>query len=238
MYYYIRSGYRALAGETALRRKNDRIKVLIVDDHALFREGVAEIFAAEDDITVIGEAEDGFEAVALAEKEQPDVVLLDVEMPVMGAERAIGEILRASPSSKVLVLSMYDEPRLVRKLLSLGAHAYIVKNARREELLAAVRAVHGIQDRVVLSVSRSTADRLEGPEKDVLSSRELEVLLLTARGMSNAQIAFHLHISEGTVKRHLTNIYAKLGVSSRADAAKKALMSGLITFRDLSEPDQ
>ncbi len=217
---------------------DDRIKVLLVDDHALFREGVAEIFAAEDDITVVGEAENGFEAVALAEREEPDVVLLDVEMPVMGAERAIEEILRASPSSRVLVLSMYDEPRLVRKLLSLGAHAYIVKSARREELLAAVRAVHRAEDRVVLSVSRSTADRLEGTQKETLSNRELEVLLLTARGMSNAQIAFDLHISEGTVKRHLTNIYAKLGVSSRADAAKQALTSGLITFRDLSEPDQ
>jgi DNA-binding NarL/FixJ family response regulator len=217
---------------------DDRIKVLLVDDHALFREGVAEIFAAEDDITVVGEAENGFEAVELAEREKPDVVLLDVEMPVMGAERAIEEILRASPSSRVLVLSMYDEPRLVRKLLSLGAHAYIVKSARREELLGAVRAVHRAEDRVVLSVSRNTADRLEGTQKETLSNRELEVLLLTARGMSNAQIAFDLHISEGTVKRHLTNIYAKLGVSSRADAAKQALTSGLITFRDLSEPDQ
>lgn len=218
--------------------KDDHIKVLLVDDHALFREGVIEIFAAEDDIRVVGEAENGFEAVALAEKEKPDVVLLDVEMPVMGAEGAIEGILRASPSSKVLVLTMYDEPRLVRKLLALGAHAYIVKNATREELIAAVRTVHRVEDRVVLSVSRRTAERLEGSEKDALSVRELEVLLLTARAMSNSQIASYLHISEGTVKRHLTNIYAKLGVSSRADAAKKAFTSGLITFRDLSEPDR
>ena len=208
-----------------------------MDDHALFREGVAEIFAAEDDIRVIGEASDGSEAVALAEKGRPDVVLLDVEMPVMGAEGAIGGILRASPSSRVLVLTMHDEPRLVRKLLALGAHAYMVKNATRAELVAAVRAVHRIEDRIVLSVSRSTVERLEGAEKGTLSDRELEVLLLTARALSNAQIASRLHISEGTVKRHLTNIYAKLGVSSRADAAKKALTSGLISFRDLSEPD-
>ena len=215
---------------------NDRIKVLLVDDHALFREGVAEIFDAEEDMRMVGEAENGLEAIALAAEEKPDVVLLDVEMPVMGAEKAIGQILRASPSSKILVLTMYDEPRLVRKLLALGAHGYIVKNATREELVAAVRTVHRVENRVVLSVSRNTADRLEGSEKSLLSSRELEVLLLTARAMSNNQIASYLHISEGTVKRHLTNIYAKLGVSSRADAAKKALMSGLITFRDLSEP--
>jgi DNA-binding NarL/FixJ family response regulator len=220
-----------------LKEEIYHIKVLLVDDHALFREGVAEIFAAEDDIRVVGEAENGLEAVALAEREKPDVILLDVEMPIMGAEGAIGRILRASPSSKVIVLTMYDEPRLVRRLLSLGAHAYIVKNATREELVAAVRTVHRVEDRVVLSVSRSTADRLEGSEKNALSARELEVLLLTARAMSNSQIASHLHISEGTVKRHLTNIYAKLEVSSRADAAKKALTSGLITFRDLSEPN-
>ena len=218
--------------------ENDHIRVLLVDDHALFREGVAEILDAEEDVLVVGEAENGLEAIAVAEREKPDVVLLDVEMPVMGAEGAIRGILRVSPSSKVLVLTMYDEPRLVRKFLTLGAHAYIVKKATREELLAAVRAVYRAEDRVVLSVSRNTAERLKGSEKDSLSSRELEVMLLTARAMSNNQIASYLHISEGTVKRHLTNIYAKLGVSSRADAAKKALTSGLITFRDLSESDR
>ncbi len=219
-------------------RENGQIKVLLVDDHALFREGVVEIFAAEDDMRVVGEAENGAEGIALAEVEKPDVVLLDVEMPVMGAEGAIEGILRVSPSSKVLVLTMYDEPRLVRRLLALGAHAYIVKNATREELIAAVRTVHRVEDRIVLSVSRGTADRLEGAERGTLSRRELEVLLLTVRAMSNKQIASGLGISEGTVKRHLTNIYAKLGVTSRADAAKQAFTSGLITFRDLSEPER
>ena len=219
-----------------MKAHGDLITILLVDDHALFREGVAEICDAEEDMRVVGEAQDGLEAVTLAAKETPDVVILDVEMPVMGAEMAIGRILRASPSSKVLMLTMYDEPRLVRKLLALGAHGFIVKNATREELVAAVRTVYRVENRVVLSVSRNTADRLEGAEKSLLSSRELEVLLLAARAMSNSQIASYLHISEGTVKRHLTNIYAKLGVSSRADAAKKALTSGLITFRDLSEP--
>jgi DNA-binding NarL/FixJ family response regulator len=212
--------------------------VLLADDHVLFREGIAEIFDAQEGMRVVGEAENGLEAVAMVEREKPDVVLLDVEMPVMGAENAIEKILRASPSSKVLVLTMYDEPRLVRKLLDLGAHGYIVKNATREELVAAVRTVHRVEDRVVLSVSRSTADRLEGSKKNALSAREFEILLLIARAMSNSEISSYLHISNGTVKRHLTNIYAKLGVSSRSDAAKKALTSGLITFRDLAEPDE
>jgi DNA-binding NarL/FixJ family response regulator len=221
-----------------LSARGDRIKVLLVDDHALFREGVAEIFDAEEGMEVVGEAANGQEAVEVTAEVKPDVVLLDVEMPTMGAEQAVRRILYTSPSSKILVLTMYDEPRLVRKLLMLGAHGYLVKNATREELVAAVRTVHRVEDRIVLSVSRSTADRLEGSEPSVLSSRELEVLLLIARAMSNSQVASRLHISEGTVKRHLTNIYAKLGVSSRADAAKKALTSGLLTFRDLSELDR
>ena len=217
--------------------RGDHIKVLLVDDHTLFREGIVEIFDAEEGMEVAGEAANGQEAIELAAEVKPDVVLLDVEMPLMGAEQAVCRILCTSPCSKILVLTMYDEPRLVRKLLMLGAHGYLVKNATREELVAAVHTVHRVEDHIVLSVSRSTAARLEGSEQSVLSSRELEVLLLISRAMSNSQVASRLHISEGTVKRHLTNIYAKLGVSSRADAAKKALSSGLLTFRDISEPD-
>lgn len=211
------------------------IRVLLVDDHELFREGIAEIFAAEDGMEVAGEAENGQKAIALAEREKPDVVLLDVEMPVMGAEEAIGRILEVSPSSRVVVLTMYDDPRLVQNLVTLGAYAYIVKSATREELLTAVRTVSRSRDRVLLSISRSTAKALdEGrKQKETLSSRELEILLLTARAMSNKQIASRLHISEGTVKRHLSNIYTKLEVSSRTDAGKKALASGLIAVRDL-----
>lgn len=219
-----------------MKARGGPIRVLLADDHALFRDGLVEIFAKAEAIEVVGEAENGQEAVALAEKVRPDVVLLDVEMPIMGAEEALEQILRVSSSSKVLILTMYDDPRLVRTLLTLGAHAYIVKNATREELVAAVRTIHRSPDRVVLSVSRQTANRLEGKEKERLSGRELEILLLVSKAMSNRQIASYLHISEGTVKRHLTNIYAKLGVSSRTDAAKHALSSGMIKLRELSNP--
>lgn len=208
-----------------------RVRVLLADDHALFREGVAEIFAAEDDLRVVGQAADGDQAVALVEREQPDVVLLDVEMRGPGPEETLRQILRASPSSKVVVLTMHDEPRLVRSLLGLGARAYVVKSATREELLATVRMVERESDRIVLSVSRDTLERLEGRDEGLLSAREVEVLTLVAAGMSNARIASQLHISEGTVKRHLTNVYAKLGVASRMDAVNKAVSAGFVNSR-------
>jgi DNA-binding NarL/FixJ family response regulator len=211
-----------------INKPGNTFRVLLVDDHTLFREGLAEIFAADEGLEVVGEAERGEEAVLLAREERPDVVLLDVEMPGMGAKETVRELSRVSPSSKVVILTMYDEPPLVRELLGAGAHAYIVKSATREELLAAIRTVGKDEDRVILSVSRHTLERLEGREKSILSPRELEVLSLVAEAKSNAQIASQLYISEGTVKRHLTNVYAKLGVASRVDAVGTAVSAGLL----------
>jgi DNA-binding NarL/FixJ family response regulator len=215
----------------------EHISLILVDDHALYREGLAESFALEGDLRVVGEANNGSDAVALAGREKPDVVLLDLEMLGVEVERTIDGVLRASPLSKVLILTMYDDPYMVRNALTLGARAYIVKNATREELVCAIRTVHRVKDRVILAVSRNTALRLERPRKDRLSVRELEVLLLVARAMSNRQIAAYLQISEGTVKRHLTSTFSKLDACSRAEATRKALSSGLITFRDLVESD-
>ena len=209
-----------------------RIRVLLADDHAMFRQGVKEMLTTDEGIEVIGEAENGKEAVALAERLEPDVVLLDVEMPVMGARGAMEQMLRNSPSPRVIIVTMHDDPGLVRELIGLGASAYLVKSATIEELHTAVHtAASSPASNVVISPEtlQNTA-KAEG-----LSGRELEVLLMVARGMSNQQIANSLYLSEATVKRHLANIYPRIGVSSRGEAVRMALSKAWITPSDITE---
>ncbi|MGW5116987.1 response regulator [Streptomyces noursei] len=203
-------------------------RVVIADDHTLFREGIVEICDNENDLDVVGQAGHGEVAVALVRRTGPDVVLLDVEMPGPGAEETLTQMLRVPEPPRVAILTMHDDARMVSRLLAIGAQAYISKSSTREELLAAIRAVRGDSDRVVLSVAKETVSRLERPAQGPLSARELEVLGLVARGLSNAQVAGELYISEGTVKRHLTNIYLKLEVRSRMSAINKAMAMRLL----------
>ena len=206
--------------------------MLLADDHAMFRQGVREMLSTDEKIEVVGEAENGREAVALAEKLRPDVVLLDVEMPVMGARQAMERMLGNSPAPRVIIVTMHDDPRLVRELIGLGASAYLVKSATIEELHTAVHtAASSPAGDVIIPPSP-----LGNPtEDDALSRRELEVLLMVARGMSNHQIAISLHLSEATVKRHLANVYPKIGVSSRGEAVRMALSREWITPRDITD---
>jgi DNA-binding NarL/FixJ family response regulator len=213
-----------------------RIRVLLADDHAMFRQGIKEMLSTDEEIEVVGEAENGREAVALAEKLTPDVVLLDVEMPVMGAKQAMEIMLENSPPPRVVIVTMYDDPRLVRELIGLGAVAYLVKSATMEELHTAVHTAansHVGPEKDVIIVAPPKAFK-NPAEADGLSERELEVLLMVARGMSNNQIAVSLHLSEATVKRHLANIYPRIGVSSRGEAVSKALSKKWISARDIT----
>ncbi len=212
-----------------------KTRVLLADDHAMFRQGVREMLSTDDGIEVVGEAANGREALALALNLEPDVVLLDVEMPVMGAREAMERILRISPVPRVIIVTMHDDPMLVRELIGLGASAYLVKSATMEELHAAVHsAASGPAGNVVIP-----PETLRNPtEVDGLSGRELDVLLLVARGMSNHQIAVSLHLSEATVKRHLANIYPKMGVSSRGEAVRLALSKEWISPRDITAGDR
>lgn len=209
------------------------ISVILVDDHTLFREGLAELLTSDPTFRVVAQGSNGADALALVRKHRPDVVLVDVEMPGPGARATVSRLRHEHPDTQVIVLTMHDKPELVLELLDQGAAAYLVKTIAREELMAAVRSVVTSRDNILLSVSRSTINQLDKPPSNVvLSARELEVLKLAALAMSNAQIGKQLVITEGTVKRHLTNIYAKLGAVSRVDAIRKATAARLIPSVD------
>jgi DNA-binding NarL/FixJ family response regulator len=211
---------------------NRSIRVLLADDHAMFRQGVSEMLSTDGEIEVVGEAENGQEAVALARRLEPDVVLLDVEMPGMGAKEAMEIMLGNSPSPRVIIVTMHDDPGLVRELIGLGASAYLVKSATIEELHTAVHTAASSTARDVII----RPETLENPAAaDGISGRELEVLLMVARGMSNQQIAVSLHLSEATIKRHLANIYPRIGVSSRGEAVRMALSKEWIRPRDITD---
>jgi DNA-binding NarL/FixJ family response regulator len=199
------------------------ITILLVDDHALVREGLREILQMQPDMRVVGEAEDSATTVALAEAKQPDIILLDIEIPGDEVTTTVHEIRKRSPASRVMILSMYEGPQLVQALLAAGIRGYLLKSIHWEELVVAIRAVRSDDDRIVLGVSRqSLRYAQQGPPPGTLSARELEVLDLVAQALSNGQIASRLQLTEATVKRHLRNIFVKLGAVSRLDAVNKA----------------
>ena len=207
------------------------VRVMVADDHTLLREGLRELLTTDPAFVVVADAATGPDVVAQAAEHRPDLLLLDVQMPGPGARTVVERVRAASPDTKIVILTMHDDPVLVRQLLNSGASAYLLKTVARAELLAAVHTVTRSPDNVVLSVSRNTIGRLEHdqePSPSPLSPRELDVLRGVARALSNAQLAVELFITKSTVKRHLTNIYAKLGASSRVDALLKARAAGLI----------
>jgi DNA-binding NarL/FixJ family response regulator len=201
-----------------------RTRVLLVDDHALLRDGLREILRMEDSVVVVGEAANGQQALAAVTALYPDVVVLDVEMPGDDVTTTVNRILRAAPYTRILVLSVYDDATVVKELLALGIRGYLLKSINRHDFLAAVLGVHHDDERVVLSISRESLRRVNGGvQNGLLSQREREIMNLVAGAMSNAQIAHRLAITEGTVKRHLRNIFSKLGAVSRIDAVNKAV---------------
>ncbi|WP_336087710.1 response regulator transcription factor [Nocardia sp. SSK8] len=208
------------------------LDVAVVDDHSLFRKGVIQLLQLDPAITVVAEGECSADAIAIAEEYAPSVMLMDVEMPGNGPEKCLSGVLAASPNTSVLILTMHDDVAYVRSLVSCGAAGYMLKTIDHGELIAAVKSVSAGSSAVRVSVSRSTLAALTStPEEkpaQAISARELEVLQLVAGAASNAEIAAKLYVSQGTVKRHLTNIYTKLGASSRIDALIKARAAGLI----------
>ena len=193
-------------------------------------------------IEVVAEAANGREAVDLTRKKMPDVVILDVEMPVMSGQVALRKLLDLRPPPKVVIVTVFADESHVRELLALGASAYLSKNSSMGDLISTVRSVAPggregqDEDDVILFVPRTAFDK-DAPEESSLSDREAEILLLAARALSNREIAGHLHLSETTVKRHLSNVYRKLGVHTRAEAARKALSEGWISAWDVSREE-
>lgn len=203
--------------------KNDQITILIVDDHALVRQGVRRLLETQQDVRVVGEAGQADAAVALAAATEPDIVLLDVEIPGSEVTETVRRIGENSPRSRIIILSMHEGPDLVQATLAAGIRAYLLKSVHWQELVVAIRAVHADGDRVILGVSQESLQAARPrPEPGKLSDREREVLGLVAQALSNNQIASRLGLTEATVKRHLRNIFTKLGAVSRLDAVNKA----------------
>lgn len=170
--------------------------------------------------------------MAVAARHLPDIVLLDVELPGGEATETVARIRTAAPAARIIILSMFDEPRLLHRLVGAGVRGYLLKSVSRHELVSAVRGVHRDAERMALSVSRETMVQLQsGRSASGLSDRELEVLELVALALSNSQIAGRPAITEATVKRHLRNIFARLGAVSRIDAVNKAVGASLIAPR-------
>ncbi len=207
------------------------IRLVIVEDHVLVREGLIEILQTYEDLEVVGAAGHSGSAVPVVAKQKPDTVILDVEIPGDEVTTTVGRIQEVSPGTKILVLSMYDGPELVRHLLGLGVKGYLLKNATRHELVAAIRGAHADDGRIVLFVSRESLAHVQDGSSATLSARERDVLELVALGMSNAQVASRLSLTEATVKRHLRNTFVKLGAVSRIDAVNKAVAASQISPR-------
>ncbi|MER6001423.1 response regulator transcription factor [Nonomuraea angiospora] len=205
------------------------MKVLVVDDQQLMREGLVALLDLVDDVDVVGDAGNGEQALRLVAELRPDVVLMDLRMPVMDGVEATRRMARAHPEVAVVVLTTYDDDRSVDSALLAGACGYLTKDAGRAEIAAALRSAAAGQSTFSAAVSRRLVDALSRAAPppvsacpDGLTVREVEVLRLVARGMSNAEIGSALFIAETTVKTHINNAFAKIGVRNRTEAAAYA----------------
>jgi len=219
------------------------VKVLLADDHMMFREGLAGVLGSAygDAVEVVGKSKTGEEAIEVARESNPDVIIMQADRTLEKAKDTIKQMCEGSSSPpKVIILTMFEDPPIVREIMELGANAYIHKTASVEELFAVLRttALDTEGKHAVVAMPQQALELVEdGLGKDgsgsVLTRRELEILLLAARGMSNRQIASHLSTAEETVKRHMANLYPKMGVGSRGAAVRMALENEWFTIREI-----
>jgi len=231
-----------IGGADDAREVPDPIRVLVVDDHALFRRGLEMVLAEESDIELVGEASDGAEAVAKAGEALPDVVLMDIRMPKSSGIEACRAMKEVAPSAKIVMLTISDEEEDLFEAIRAGASGYLLKDIPYDEVADVVRAVYGGQSLINPSMAaklltefaalakRDGEERAEQVPAPKLTDREMEVLRLVARGMNNRDIAKELFISENTVKNHVRNILEKLQIHSRMEAVMIAVRENLIEF--------
>jgi two-component system NarL family response regulator len=202
-----------------------RIRVMIADDHAIVREGLASLLASRPEIDVVGEAQDGEAALTLHRRLAPDVTLMDLRMPGLGGAAVIRALRRDNPRARFIVLTTYDTDEEIYQALEAGAQGYLLKGVPVAELVEAIRTVHAGGRRIPGEIAERALSRALEP---ALTARETEILALMARGQSNTEIAGALGISERTVKNHVASIFGKLGVSDRTRAVLVALQRGLV----------
>jgi len=212
-----------------------KIKILIADDHPVVREGLSTMLERQDDMEVVGIAEDGAIAVKMCEKTRPDMVLMDLRMPNLDGVQAMRQIAERQPSIRFIVLTTYDDDDYIFKGIEAGARAYLLKDSPREELFKAIRAVYKGESLIQPSVATKVLERFailsrQSQPPELLSEREMEVLRLVATGAANKTIAAQLFISESTVKTHVQSIFQKLDVNDRTEAVTNALQKGIISL--------
>jgi DNA-binding NarL/FixJ family response regulator len=227
-------------GENQIANTNGPIRVLLADDHTMFRQGLASILASYGGMEVVGEVPNDGEALKLSRELSPDVVIMQVQMPFERALQTLKAMRSFPDPPKVVIVTMFESPRYVRALTGVGASAYLLKTSSSEHLVAAVRAavLDPASENVVVGMPRGMLEGTQDGAQSVLSARELEILILAARGLSNHQIASSLYLSEATVKRHLANVYQKMGVGSRGEASREALLREWITIEDVTAEDE
>jgi DNA-binding NarL/FixJ family response regulator len=220
----------------------DKIKVLIADDHPLVRDSISYLLQKHNDFEIVAEAGDGEEAVRLAAVSSPDVIIMDIEMEKLDGVEATRRIKMSQPGASVLALTIHDDEEFIEAMFAAGAAGYLLKSSYGEDLLQAIRAVRlgefvldsRIGPRVLQKLNTRSCKKTPEKELGILSTRELEVMKLVARGMTNDQITGSLGISLNTVKRHLMEIFSKLGAGSRSEALVVSLRAGILSMEDLS----
>jgi NarL family two-component system response regulator LiaR len=220
----------------------NKIKVMLVEDHVLVREGTREMLDQEADLHVVAEAGDGEQAVQLAAEHRPDIIIMDIAMPKLNGIEATRQIKAANPMTSILVLTAYDDDQYVFAFLEAGAAGYLLKDISTRDLIQAIRAVHAgesvlhpaVARKVIDYFARQPDEKHDEPSCPVepLTDREMEVLRLAGKGMTNREIASDLTISIRTVQVHLSNVFSKLGVGSRTEAVLYALRMGWLTLED------